>query len=161
MKTFVHRVVNTLLHLQAAAVFDLESGRCMRQLEGHKGGVSGAAFSADGALVATCSADASLRVWRTATGAASLPPLPHVHAACEYSFFLCRCCRSTQSWRRQLCALLVTCRRQASRALFQLIILHMDFDVDTHPQVSWRRSSWRTPASPAAALQLSMANRWS
>ena len=77
--------MNTLLCLQAAAVFDLESGRCVGQLAGHKGAVSGAAFSADGALVATCSADASLRVWRAATSAASLPPLPYVHAACEYS----------------------------------------------------------------------------
>jgi WD40 repeat protein len=37
-------------------------------LEGHSGGVNGVAFSPDGSLLVSGSADASLRLWRIADG---------------------------------------------------------------------------------------------
>lgn len=42
--------------------------RLMRQLEGHTGGVECVAFSPDGTLLASGSADTSVRLWRVADG---------------------------------------------------------------------------------------------
>ncbi|XYH99903.1 WD40 repeat domain-containing protein [Sorangium sp. So ce1128] len=64
-------------------MWDLESGLSVRALEGHKASVQSVAFSPDGTLVASASADGTLRLWRVSTGRclAILLPCPEGWAA--------------------------------------------------------------------------------
>jgi WD40 repeat protein/3',5'-cyclic AMP phosphodiesterase CpdA len=52
----------------AVVLADLATGQPLRVLAGHTSGVSGVAFSPDGALIATSSYDGTARIWETATG---------------------------------------------------------------------------------------------
>jgi WD40 repeat protein len=45
-------------------VWDAESGKELRQYEGHTGHVSGVAFFPDGKRIASASADGTARIWR-------------------------------------------------------------------------------------------------
>ena len=49
---------------------DLSSGKTLRLCSGHTGPVNGVAFSPDGTLLATASADHTARIWDTTTGQA-------------------------------------------------------------------------------------------
>ena len=49
-------------------LWDLQSGRALRTLEGHSGSVSGVAVSPDGKRAASASYDKTLRVWDLETG---------------------------------------------------------------------------------------------
>ncbi|WP_294533365.1 hypothetical protein [uncultured Rhodoblastus sp.] len=51
-----------------AYLFDVETGRQIRDFIGHQGNVLSAAFSPDGARIITTSADADARIWETTTG---------------------------------------------------------------------------------------------
>lgn len=53
---------------QDAEVWDWESGRHLRTLAGHSGSVIHAAFSPDGARLATASRDGTIRLWDPRTG---------------------------------------------------------------------------------------------
>jgi len=50
-------------------LIELAESRVQRVLRGHKGNVTGLSFSADGRWLASCSGDATVRVWDVATGA--------------------------------------------------------------------------------------------
>lgn len=54
-------------------LWDVANGRALHVLLGHAADVADLGFSPDAGLLATCSADCSLRVWDTRTGA---PPTP-------------------------------------------------------------------------------------
>ena len=49
-------------------VWDVESGRELRTLEGHSGAVSGVALSGDGRRAVSASADKTLKVWDAESG---------------------------------------------------------------------------------------------
>jgi RNA polymerase sigma factor (sigma-70 family) len=49
-------------------LWDATTGKLLRRFMGHTGEVSALAFSPDGKLVASCSADRTARIWDTATG---------------------------------------------------------------------------------------------
>ncbi|MBI3460117.1 hypothetical protein HY009_04220, partial [Candidatus Acetothermia bacterium] len=49
-------------------IWDVASGREMRTLSGHEGWVHAVAYSSDGKLIASGSADHTLRVWEAETG---------------------------------------------------------------------------------------------
>jgi WD40 repeat protein len=53
---------------QGFQLLDLESGKVVKGVRGHKGEVYHLAFSAAGATLATCSADRTVRLWDIATG---------------------------------------------------------------------------------------------
>lgn len=53
---------------RSAFLFELPSGRVAAELRGHRDGVTQAAFSPDGAFVATGSEDNSVRIWNAHTG---------------------------------------------------------------------------------------------
>ena len=55
-----------------AVVCDIRSGRVLRRLEGHRGGLRSVAYSPDGLLVATGSRDCSVKIWEASTGACRL-----------------------------------------------------------------------------------------
>ncbi|MHB2015521.1 MAG: WD40 repeat domain-containing serine/threonine protein kinase [Candidatus Xenobia bacterium] len=50
-------------------LYDLDSGRRVRKLEGHLEGVFGIAFNQDGSLLASASADGTIGLWDTTSGA--------------------------------------------------------------------------------------------
>ncbi|MCS6861987.1 MAG: hypothetical protein NZT92_16900, partial [Abditibacteriales bacterium] len=45
-------------------LWDLATGRAVRRMEGHTGGVSSVAFSPDGQHLASGSWDGTIRIWR-------------------------------------------------------------------------------------------------
>lgn len=49
-------------------LWNTEEGALLRKLEGHTGYALGAAFSADGAQLATCGVDQVVKLWDAATG---------------------------------------------------------------------------------------------
>jgi WD40 repeat protein len=49
-------------------LWDLATGRPLRTMEGHTGGITAIAFSPDGRRLASCSHDSTVRLWETATG---------------------------------------------------------------------------------------------
>ena len=51
-------------------VWDLETGRALRTLEGHSDSVSGVAVTADGKRAVSASGDKTLKVWDLETGRA-------------------------------------------------------------------------------------------
>jgi WD40 repeat protein len=53
---------------QTLKVWDVESGRELRTLQGHSDWVSGVALSADGRLAVSASDDWALKVWEVASG---------------------------------------------------------------------------------------------
>jgi len=55
-------------HDETARVWDLETGECLRILEGHTGWVIAAALHADGRRAVTGSEDRTVRVWDLETG---------------------------------------------------------------------------------------------
>jgi len=44
-------------------LWDLDTGACERSLTGHTGAISDAAFDSSGLLLASCSSDASIKIW--------------------------------------------------------------------------------------------------
>lgn len=73
-------------------LWDVASGQPLHVLLGHTAEVAELVFSPDAALLASCSADCSLRVWDTRTGANPLLSTTTVHC-----WLL-----STSSWKRTL-----------------------------------------------------------
>ena len=53
---------------QLGKLWDLATGKLLRELKGHTGGVQGVAFTPDGKQVLTGSLDMTLRLWDVATG---------------------------------------------------------------------------------------------
>ena len=54
-------------------VWDVESGRELRTLQGHSGKVNGVAVSADGRRAVSASEDKTLKVWDVEAGASCAP----------------------------------------------------------------------------------------
>ena len=57
-------------------VWDVQSGKAVSRLEGHRGSVTGAAFSVDAMFLATANADGSVMVWDGKTGKPRPPLFP-------------------------------------------------------------------------------------
>jgi WD40 repeat protein len=53
---------------KSAKVYNVESGKEVRRIEGHEGPVYGACFSNDGKRLVTGSEDATIRIWNTESG---------------------------------------------------------------------------------------------
>jgi eukaryotic-like serine/threonine-protein kinase len=69
------------------AVHDMATGRQVRTLAGHPGGVNGLAFSPDGARLASAGRDRTVRLWDVATGEAlGVPPLRHSGTVLSVAF---------------------------------------------------------------------------
>jgi len=62
------RIVTTTLTSNTARLWDLISGRRIRELEGHEGNMTSAAFSPDGKRIVTASEDRTARQWEPETG---------------------------------------------------------------------------------------------
>lgn len=60
---------NRLLPIADIRVWDAETGALNLTLRGHRGGVTGIAYSPDGALLASSSMDGTVRLWDLQTGA--------------------------------------------------------------------------------------------
>jgi WD40 repeat protein len=63
------------MHTGAVQLWDLTTGRVRRTLAGHSRWVINVAFSPSGDLLASASADGTIRLWRTADGTPHGPPL--------------------------------------------------------------------------------------
>jgi COMPASS component SWD3 len=53
---------------EAVFLWDVRSGRCMRQLPAHSDPVRGVDFAADGTMMVSCSTDGLIRIWDSGTG---------------------------------------------------------------------------------------------
>ena len=53
---------------EALFLWDVRSGRCMRQLPAHSDPVGGVDFVCDGTMVCSCSTDGLIRIWDSGTG---------------------------------------------------------------------------------------------
>jgi WD40 repeat protein len=72
----------------AVVVWDLVSQACLPPLVGHKSEVTAVAFSPDGLLLATCSADCTLRIWAVGNGAGGR----------QVAFFMADAALSSVAW---------------------------------------------------------------
>ena len=61
---------------RTAKVWNVDTGECMKTLEGHDGRVMSAVFSADGSLVLTASEDGTCGVWDGRVHSAALKVAP-------------------------------------------------------------------------------------
>ena len=50
-------------------LWDLETGRCLRVMDGHTSDVGSVAFNHNGIFIVSASADETLRIWNTMSGA--------------------------------------------------------------------------------------------
>jgi WD40 repeat protein/DNA-binding SARP family transcriptional activator len=69
-----------------AQIWDARTGRLVRTLSGHTGGVHDAAFSPDGATLATAGDDGSIRLWDAKSGRKRLDLPRHVGVAASVRF---------------------------------------------------------------------------
>ena len=70
---------------QTLKVWDVETGRELRTLQGHTGVVNGVALSGDGRRAVSASADNTLKVWDVETGRElRTPPGPHRRGHCAW-----------------------------------------------------------------------------
>jgi len=67
-------------------IWDLETGRPERGLQGHKGRVNGVAYSADGKQIISAGADHDLRLWDAATGQEAKVFSGHSDEVCAVAF---------------------------------------------------------------------------
>jgi WD40 repeat protein len=64
-------------------VWELESGRALRTLEGHSGGVHGVAVTPDGTRAVSASDDYTLKVWELESGRAPRTLAGHTNPVCS------------------------------------------------------------------------------
>lgn len=73
------RILSHLAHFTNRRVWDLQSGQCVRVLQGHCDAVHAAVYATNGTRIVTCSFDNTARVWDACSGAC-LGVLPHDEA---------------------------------------------------------------------------------
>jgi WD40 repeat protein len=62
-----HRLASAS-HDQTVKLWEVETGRCLRTLEGHSAQVCSVAFTPDGSTLITNSQDQTIRLWDSQTG---------------------------------------------------------------------------------------------